>query len=264
MMKKTIEFNANVLKEFFEKDFDALQAYHAKGESGRVAAFYSEIGVVMDFIKYAEGTNNWCMDDLVLFEQELLDSNPTIQAFKSFIIEKGYQKFTPIELGTFWVVRCAMFEELLSMGFADENNSAAANSLAEAVKKYDRAEKRKAKAKGIKIQNETGGRKNNAYNASYMKWIQRLLPWLRKHPAIGNQKEGLIFIGVLLEASGHLEFKEQYLRECRETLVERKVKSNDRWTEYKTINERVPVPYREYFHNRIKTIMKRLQKRELE
>lgn len=263
-MKKTIEFDAEVLKEFFKKDFKAWRNSRAKAGSKKAPIFRSEIVVVDDFVKYAEGHINWCADDLELFERELLDSNPAYQDFISFLIENDYWKFTPIELGTFWVVRCAMFAELLDMGFADLNNSAAANSWVEAVKKIERIDKRRARAKGIKVKNEAGGRKYNAYNTSYMKWIQRLLPWLKKHPAIGNQKEALIFIGVLLEAAGHFEFKEQYAKDCRETIVERKVESKSRYGGFETVKEEVQVSYREYFHNRIKTIMKRLKRRKLE
>lgn len=264
MMKKTIDFDANVLNGFFKQDFKALRIYYRKEESGSGSVFRSEALVVADFVKYAQGTNNWCTEDLELFEQELLDSNPTYQDFKSFLIKNDYWRFTPIELGTLWVVRCAMFTELLDMGFADLNNSAAANSWVEAVKKYERTEKRRTRAKGIEVENEGGGRKNNVYNTSYMKWIHRLLPWLKKHPSIGNQKEGLIFIGILLEAAGHLEFKEQYAKDCRETIVERKVKSKSRFVEFETVIEQVQIPYREYLHNRLKTIMTRLQKRKLE
>ncbi|HEX5171958.1 MAG TPA: hypothetical protein VFW11_22420 [Cyclobacteriaceae bacterium] len=148
-------------------------------------------------------------------------------------------------------------DELLNMGLADLDRSAAANSFAKAVMDYEKNQKRKARRMGSVIDNETAGRKYNVYNQSYMTWVQRLLPWLRKHRSIGNQKEALIFIGFLLEASGHDEFRRQYGKGNRETRKEVKVKSQSRWQEFETKTEDVHVPYREYLHNRMKTIMKR-------
>jgi hypothetical protein len=257
-----INYQVDLLKKFFTTDFEAWRDQYSDDTTNRLSIFRSEIVVVDDFIKYVEGTNNWCIEDLDLFEQELLESNPKFQEFKSFLTVNGYQDFAPIEVGTFWVVQCAMFDELLNMGFADLDRSAPANSWVEAIRKYERNEKRREKQKGVLIENERGGRKYNIYNSSYEKWIQRLLPSLETLHAIGNQKEGLIFIGMLLEASGHSEFRQQYERECRETIIERQVKSENRWIEFETIVEHVPVPFREYLHNRMKTIMTRMKKRK--
>lgn len=246
-----INYDANQLKRIFAQDFEKLQHLHAKGE----------LWIIEDFIHFAEGTNQWCPKDLDHFEQEILESNHRFQDFKEFLIANDYKGFSEIEIGTLWVITVAMLDELLNMGFADLDRSASANSFSEMVLKYEKNLKRKARRIGATVDNANSGRKYNVYNNSYMRWIQRLLPWLKEHESIGNQKEALIFIGFLLEFSGHFEFKQQYGRGNRETRMMKKVKGTSRWQEFEIKIEDVPVPYKEYLHNRMKTIKKRLEHR---
>jgi len=257
-----INYDAKLLKKLFTKDFEALHSDYSEDEFRQISFLrqISGIFIVEDFIHYAEGTNNWCPEDLEHFERQLLESNRRFQDFKEFLTANNYKEFSEIEIGTLWIITLAMFDELLNMGFADVDRSAAANSFTEMVLEYEKNQKRKARRMGAIVKKETAGRKYNVYNRSYMRWIQRLLPWLRKLSSIASQKEALIFIGFLLEASGHDEFRRQYGRGNRETRKEVKVKSQSRWLEFETRIEDVPVPYREYLHNRMKTIMKRSEK----
>ncbi|MBL7845764.1 MAG: hypothetical protein JNK44_18020 [Cyclobacteriaceae bacterium] len=257
-MEKII-YDGIALRAIFKRDFKQIQHLYRKGEFKQIFRLRQSTGIIVveDFINYAEGTNNWRHDHTYHFEQRLLESNPRFQDFKQFLVTNDYKGFSKVEIGTMWVIALAMFDELLNMGFADLDRSASANSFAEMVMKYEKNQKRKARRMGSVVDNETAGRKYNVYNQSYMTWIQRLLPWLRKHKSTMNQKEALIFIGFLLEVSGHDEFRRQYGRGNRQTRKYVKVKSQSRWKKFEIKTEDVSIPYRDYLHNRMKTIMKR-------
>lgn len=263
MKNNKIIYDVKIIKQIYDEDFRKLTNHYLDSEMRQISFFRQTSGIfiVEDFIQYAEGTNNWCPGDLEYFERQLLKSNARFQEFRDFLFAQGYRGFSEIEIGTLWITTLAMFDELLNMGFADLDRSAAANSFAVAVMEYEKKQKIKAKKKGVIVDFGKSGRKQNVFNDSYMMWIQRLLPWLRKHEAIGNQKDALIFIGFLLEASGHFEFKQQYERDSRVTKIVRKVKGKSRWQEFETKVEYVPVPYREYLHNRMKAIMYRIKDR---
>src|SRR5688500_12105738 len=101
MMKKTIEFDANVLMAI-NGNWQVNANNHVK-----------------DHIHYANGTNNWCTEDQDIFDKELSVNNPDYQGFAQQVKEKGFDRLNNIEIGTLWVIKRGITEEMVNIGPAD-------------------------------------------------------------------------------------------------------------------------------------------------
>lgn len=229
-MKKMIEFDANVLM--------------GTNENWAVNA----PNVVKEHIHYANRTNNWCLEDQTTFEEELKATNPAYVAFTKFMKENGYAELADRELGTLWVIKRGVTEELVNIGPADTFGKVPTNSFIQLLIENETAEVKKERKKQLRKDNkmprEKAGPKGNPYHAVYERYVVNLLPWLRSISSIKNDKEALVLIGLILWLAGHNELrmpfeltpphKEKIAKDGRSTMV--------------------PIPFSEYLYGRMKRV----------
>jgi len=203
---------------------------------------------VKDHIHYANGTNNWCPEDLQSFEQELDLTNPDYQAFIQFLKENGYANLSDNVLGTLWVIKCGITEEMVNIGPADAFGKVPTNSFIQLLIENEMAEFKKLRKKQLrknrKIPREKAGPKGNPYHAAYEKYIVSMLPWLRSIQSIKNNKEAFMLIGLVLWLGGHSELRMPF----ELTPPHNKKIAND------GTPSMVPIPFNEYLYGRMKRV----------
>lgn len=196
MVKKTINFDVNTLM--------------AMNGNWLISAN----NVVKEYIHYANETNSWCLEDQASFEDELDIANPDYQAFVQFLKENGYAGLSDSELGTLWVIKCGISDELVNIGSADKFGKVPTNSFVQLIIEHERKQIKVARRNQLKAANakrEKRGPKFNFYRPVYDKYVSQMLPWLRTVSSIENDKSALTLIGFVLFLSGHYELKGQYL-----------------------------------------------------
>lgn len=244
-----IIYDVNDLKTIFSGDFEQIQHLLAAGEFKEIFQLRQSTGIIVveDFINYAEGTNNWCQEDLEAFERNLRKTNASYRYFLSKLTGQTSKAFTEKELGALWIVHCIMLDEWRNAQPTDIYGRIPEDSLegyAHSIETISmRKERRRLNRLGL-ISSENRGRKANAFDNIYRRWVLRLLPWLRDHKDFKDEREAFDFIGLLLILGNHTEFRPQYKeRNPHEKYYDKE--GNKHFRE---------IPFKDYVYGRLKAI----------
>ncbi len=225
-----ITYKSTALKAIFNK-----KNYPELNKWNRV-----EVRIAQEFIDYAEGNINWCDEDLDCFERKLPKSNPTYLSLVSLLIEYDYGFLTDEEVGVLWVASCCMLSQASDLGVADVFDKIPKNSCNEMFKKFDRDAVKKSKDRPSLKR----GPKYNDYHTSYLQWLRRLHPWLKRNKKFKTNKSILVLVGLVLSASGFQELRGQY----------ELLSPNRKYVNKNGDDKYVPVLLKEYIYGRMKTI----------